>query len=61
MITMLCVIKEYPCNIKFYNNNYSIIDTFFQPVSDIVNMLDFEKRLWYVFVLERSVIHYDNA
>lgn len=24
-------------------------------------MLDFEKYLWYVFVLERSVIHYDNA
>lgn len=23
--------------------------------------LDFERRLWYVFVLERSVIHYDNA
>ena len=60
MITMSCVIKEYPCNIKFYNN-YSIIETFFQPLSDIVIVLDFEMRLWYVFVLERSVIHYDNA
>ena len=32
-----------------------------QVCDEVCFSLDFVKRLWYVFVLERSVIHYDNA